>query len=41
MKKAFVISILILSIQGLSAQSLTYKQYIDSVMNNNQAYGAE
>ena len=41
MKKAFVISILILSIQGLSAQSLTYKQYIDSVMNDNQAYGAE
>lgn len=41
MRKAFVISILILSIQGLFAQSLTYKPFIDSVMNNNQAYRAE
>lgn len=41
MKKAFVTSILILSIQGISAQSLTYKPFIDSVMSNNQAYRAE
>lgn len=41
MRKAFVISLLILNIQGLFAQSLTYKPFIDSVMNNNQAYCAE
>lgn len=41
MKKAFFISILILSVQGMFAQSLTYKPFIDSVMNNNQAYRAE
>ena len=41
MKKAFFISILILSIQGIFAQSLTYKSFIDSVMNNNIAYRAE
>lgn len=41
MRKASVISVLLLSIQGLFAQSLTYKPFIDSVMNNNQAYCAE
>ena len=41
MKKAFFISILILSVQGMFAQSLTYKSFIDSVMSNNQAYRAE
>ena len=41
MRKTFVISVLLLSIQGLFAQSLTYKPFIDSVMNNNQAYCAE
>lgn len=41
MRKTFVISILLLSIQGLFAQSLIYKAFIDSVMNNNQAYCAE
>lgn len=41
MKKAFVISILILGIQGIFAQSLSYKPFIDSVMHNNQAYRAE
>ena len=41
MRKAFIISVLILSIQGLFAQSLTYKPFIESVMSNNQAYCAE
>ena len=41
MRKTFVISVLLLSIQGLFAQSLTYRPFIDSVMNNNQAYCAE
>lgn len=41
MRKTFVIFILLLSIQGLFAQSLIYKAFIDSVMNNNQAYCAE
>jgi cobalt-zinc-cadmium efflux system outer membrane protein len=41
MRKAFFISVLILSIQGLFAQSLTYKPFIESVMSNNQAYCAE
>ena len=41
MRKASVISILLLGIQGLSAQSLNYKLFIDSVMSNNQAYCAE
>ena len=41
MRKASVISVLLLSIQGLFAQSLTYKPFIESVMSNNQAYCAE
>lgn len=41
MKKAFFISILMLSVQGMFAQSLIYKPFIDSVINNNQAYRAE
>lgn len=41
MRKASIISILLLGIQGLCAQSLNYKLFIDSVMSNNQAYCAE
>ena len=41
MKRISVISILILSMQGLLAQSINYKTFMDSVMNKNQAYRAE
>ena len=41
MKKAVILSILMLCIQSLFSQTLSYKQFIDSVLANNQTYRAE
>ena len=41
MKKAVILSILMLGIQSLFSQTLSYKQFIDSVLANNQTYRAE